>query len=71
MLATITSVGVVLVGARKMVSISLTKHLTPKVESLDIDAMDISPDNVGKFDVVMFLGVLSSSRPNGWSTSSC
>ena len=32
--------------------------LDSKVESLDIDAMDISPDNVGKFDVVMFLGVL-------------
>ncbi len=34
------------------------KALNSKVESLDIDAMDISPDNVGKFDVVMFLGVL-------------
>ena len=34
------------------------KALKSKVESLDIDAMDISPDNVGKFDVVMFLGVL-------------
>ena len=32
--------------------------LNSKVESLDIDAMDITPDNVGKFDVVMFLGVL-------------
>ena len=32
--------------------------LNSKVESLDIDAMDVSPDNVGEFDIVMFLGVL-------------
>jgi Predicted methyltransferase len=48
------------------------KALNSKVESLDIDAMDISPDNVGKFDVVMFLGVLYHlSDPMGGSTSSC
>lgn len=32
--------------------------LGSKVEDLDIDAMDISPESVGEFDVVMFLGVL-------------
>ena len=32
--------------------------LDSKVETLDIDAMDITPEKVGKFDVVMFLGVL-------------
>ena len=32
--------------------------LNSKVETLDIDAMDITPEKVGKFDVVMFLGVL-------------
>ena len=32
--------------------------LNSNVESLDIDAMDITPEKVGKFDVVMFLGVL-------------
>ena len=34
------------------------KALNSKVESLDIDAMDVSPDNVGEFDIVMFLGIL-------------
>ena len=32
--------------------------LDSKVESQDIDVLDISPATVGKFDVVMFLGVL-------------
>ncbi len=32
------------------------------IEDLDIDAMDISPDRVGTFDVVLFLGVLYHLR---------
>ena len=32
--------------------------LGSKVEDLEIDPMDISPETVGEFDVVMFLGVL-------------
>src|SRR5471032_3308631 len=33
-----------------------------RVEDLDIDAMDISPERVGTFDVVLFLGVLYHLR---------
>lgn len=33
-----------------------------QVESLEIDAMDIAPENVGQFDVVLFLGVLYHLR---------
>lgn len=32
--------------------------LGSRVEDVDIDVMDLSPDRVGKFDVVLFLGVL-------------
>ena len=32
--------------------------LSSKVEDLDIDVMQLSPDRVGTFDVVLFLGVL-------------
>jgi tRNA (mo5U34)-methyltransferase len=34
------------------------QHLQSKVESRDIDVKEISPETVGKFDVVLFLGVL-------------
>lgn len=33
-----------------------------RVEDLDIDVMDLSPDRVGRFDVVLFLGVLYHLR---------
>ena len=32
--------------------------LDSKIEALDIDPMDITPEKIGKFDVVLFLGVL-------------
>src|SRR5215217_7219370 len=32
--------------------------LGSRVEDVDIDVMDLSPDRVGSFDVVLFLGVL-------------
>lgn len=34
------------------------KFLDSKVESLDIDLYDITPERIGTFDVVLFLGVL-------------
>jgi tRNA (mo5U34)-methyltransferase len=34
------------------------KLLNSKVEDLNIDVMDLSPEKVGMFDVVLFLGVL-------------
>ena len=36
--------------------------LGSKVEDLDIDVMDLSPERVGQFDVVFFLGVLYHLR---------
>ena len=33
-----------------------------KVEDIDIDVMDLSPERVGRFDVVLFLGVLYHLR---------
>ena len=33
-----------------------------KVEDIDIDVMDLSPERVGQFDVVLFLGVLYHLR---------
>jgi tRNA (mo5U34)-methyltransferase len=36
--------------------------LKSKVEDLDIDVMDLSPDRVGTFDLVLFLGVLYHLR---------
>jgi tRNA (mo5U34)-methyltransferase len=36
--------------------------LGSKVEDLDIDVMDLSPERVGTFDVVLFLGVLYHLR---------
>lgn len=36
--------------------------LASKVEDLDIDVMDLSPERVGTFDVVLFLGVLYHLR---------
>lgn len=32
--------------------------LGSKVEYLDMDVHDISPENIGRFDIVLFLGVL-------------
>lgn len=36
--------------------------LESRVEDVDIDVMDLSPDRVGTFDVVLFLGVLYHLR---------
>jgi tRNA (mo5U34)-methyltransferase len=36
--------------------------LGSKVEDIDIDVMDLSPEGVGQFDVVLFLGVLYHLR---------
>ncbi|HPO31450.1 MAG TPA: DUF1698 domain-containing protein, partial [Candidatus Hydrogenedentes bacterium] len=33
-------------------------YLNSKVQDLDIDVLDISPETVGTFDMVLFLGVL-------------
>lgn len=37
-------------------------HFGSRVETLDIDAMDIGPESVGEFDVVLYLGVLYHLR---------
>ena len=36
----------------------LRKALDSHVEDLDVDVLDVSPETVGRFDVVLFLGVL-------------
>lgn len=36
--------------------------LKSKVEDMDIDVLELSPERVGKFDVVLFLGVLYHMR---------
>jgi tRNA (mo5U34)-methyltransferase len=38
------------------------QSLNSRVEDLDIDVMDLSPERVGTFDVVLFLGVLYHLR---------
>lgn len=38
------------------------EHLAPEVEVLEIDLPDITPESVGMFDVVLFLGVLYHLR---------
>jgi tRNA (mo5U34)-methyltransferase len=38
------------------------RTLGSKVEDVDIDVMDLSPDRIGTFDVVFFLGVLYHLR---------
>jgi tRNA (mo5U34)-methyltransferase len=38
------------------------KALNSKVESLEIDVLDIAPEKIGVFDVVLFLGVLYHMR---------
>ena len=38
------------------------KALKSKVEDLEIDVMDLSPERVGTFDIVLFLGVLYHLR---------
>jgi tRNA (mo5U34)-methyltransferase len=38
------------------------RALASKVEDLDIDVMDLSPERIGTFDVVLFLGVLYHLR---------
>ena len=38
------------------------KTLGSKVESLEIDVMDLTPEKVGTFDLVLFLGVLYHMR---------
>src|SRR5690242_16401292 len=36
--------------------------LKSRVESIDVDVMDLTPERVGTFDVVLFLGVLYHLR---------
>lgn len=38
------------------------RALNSKVEDMDIDVLDLSPERVGTFDVVLFLGVLYHMR---------
>jgi tRNA (mo5U34)-methyltransferase len=38
------------------------RRLAPSVEAMDIDVMDISPEAVGRFDVVLFCGVFYHLR---------
>ncbi|MBB4003063.1 DUF1698 domain-containing protein [Aurantimonas endophytica] len=38
------------------------KHLAPEVEAIDIDLPDMTPDTVGRFDVVLFAGVFYHLR---------
>jgi tRNA (mo5U34)-methyltransferase len=38
------------------------RALTSRVEDLEIEVLDISPETVGQFDVVLFLGVLYHMR---------
>jgi tRNA (mo5U34)-methyltransferase len=38
------------------------RALGSKVEDVDVDVLDLSPDTVGTFDVVLFLGVLYHMR---------
>jgi tRNA (mo5U34)-methyltransferase len=38
------------------------RALDSKVEDLEVEVLDISPETVGKFDVVLFLGVLYHMR---------
>lgn len=40
----------------------LRKALASHVEDLEIDVLDVSPETVGQFDVVLFLGVLFHMR---------
>jgi tRNA (mo5U34)-methyltransferase len=44
-------------GSRQGFDLARTA-LDSRVEALDIDVQDISPESVGRFDVVLFLGVL-------------
>src|ERR1700733_919928 len=41
---------------------STRAELASRVEDLDVELLDISPDSVGSFDVVLFLGALSDMR---------
>ena len=56
--ATITTRGTGADGARRPGSSSRARTLGSSVEDIDIDVMDLSPERVGTFDVVLFLGVL-------------
>ena len=38
------------------------ERLAPRIEAMDVDAADLSPERVGTFDVVLFLGVLYHLR---------
>ncbi len=38
------------------------KVLNSKVEDVEIDVLDLSPENIGTFDIVLFLGVLYHMR---------
>jgi len=37
-------------------------NLSSRVENVELDMLDISPDTIGKFDVVLFLGALDHIR---------
>jgi len=38
------------------------KVLNSKVEDVEMDVLDLSPENIGTFDIVLFLGVLYHMR---------
>ena len=57
-----TSPGTDRAGGRRRDSSWREQALGSKVEDLDIDVMDLSPERVGQFDVVFFLGVLYHLR---------
>ena len=44
-------------GDRRCVEL-VRKHLAPSIEIMDIDVPELTPDRVGQFDFVLFLGVL-------------
>ena len=43
--------------------------LGSRVEDIDIDVMDLTPERVGTFDVVLFLGVLYHLVIRSWRWS--
>jgi tRNA (mo5U34)-methyltransferase len=45
------------VGDRRCIEL-VREHLAPSMEIMDIDVPDLTPERVGTFDIVLFLGVL-------------
>lgn len=44
-------------GNRQCIEL-VREHLAPKIEIIDIDIPDLSPERIGRFDVVLFCGIL-------------